>query len=113
MQFAAALQALSDAGVEFVVIGGLAAAFHGSATITYDLDICYSRSPTNLRRVAETLAPYHPRPRGFPVGLPFAWDERTILHNSTILTLQTDLGANRSAGGGGRELENLLEAEDG
>ena len=31
------------------------------------------------------------RPRGFPVGLPFVWDEAT-LRNATILTLQTDIG---------------------
>ena len=91
MQFNAASQTLSDASVEFVVIDGLAATFHGSATLTYDLDLCYSRSTANLRRLAAALAPYHPRPRGLPANLPFVWDERT-LRNATLLTLQTDLG---------------------
>lgn len=59
------------AGVEFVVIGGWAAIFHGSAQVTNDLDICYSRDKENLRRLAGALAPYHPRPRGFPDQLPF------------------------------------------
>lgn len=91
MEFAKAVQVLVDAGVEFVVIGGLSASLHGSVRLTYDLDICYSRSPSNLRRLSAALAPFHPRPRGFPSGLPFVWDERT-LRNGTVFTLATDLG---------------------
>ena len=91
MQFEKAVQSLCDAGVEFVIIGGVSAALHGSARVTYDLDICYSRGPENLRRLAAALQPYHPRPRGFPAGVPFVWDDGT-LHSATILTLQTDLG---------------------
>jgi hypothetical protein len=91
MQFEKAVQVLCDAGVDFVVIGGLAATLHGSAQVTYDLDICYSRAYSNQRRLVEALAPFHPRPRGFSVGLPFVWDEAT-LHNGTVFTLQTDIG---------------------
>ena len=64
MQFKAALHALCDGQVEFVVIGGLAATLHGSARITLDLDICFSRAPLNLNRLVAALAPFHPRPRG-------------------------------------------------
>ena len=92
MEFEKAVQTLVDAGVEFVVIGGVSASFHGSARVTYDLDICYSRAPSNLRKLAAALAPFHPRPRGFPADLPFLWDERT-LQNGTVFTLGTDLGA--------------------
>jgi hypothetical protein len=91
VQFQKAVQALCDAGVDFVVIGGLAATLHGGAQVTYDLDICYSRASANLRRLIEALAPFHPRPRGFPGGLPFVWDEGT-LRNGTVFTLQTDIG---------------------
>jgi hypothetical protein len=91
MQFEKAVQALCDAGVDFVVIGGLAATLHGGAQVTYDLDICYSRASANLRRLIEALAPFHPRPRAFPLDLPFVWDEAT-LRNGTLFTLQTDIG---------------------
>ena len=91
MNFEAAIQRLCDAGVEFVVIGGGAAIFHGSAHVTNDLDICYSRDKENLRKLAGALAPSHPRPRGFPDGLPFVWDDVTLA-NGTIFTLATDLG---------------------
>lgn len=91
MNFERVIQHLCDAGVDFVVIGGWAAIFHGSAHVTNDLDICYARDKENLRKLADALAPYHPRPRGFPHGLPFVWDTGTLA-NGTMFTLTTDLG---------------------
>jgi hypothetical protein len=91
VQFERAVQALCDGGVEFVVIGGVSATLHGSARVTYDLDICYSRDSDNLARLAAALSPFHPSLRGVPPGLPFVWDGGT-LRNATILTLQTDIG---------------------
>ncbi|HWF10167.1 MAG TPA: hypothetical protein VG297_16985 [Bryobacteraceae bacterium] len=91
MEFDRSLRALCDHEVNFVVIGGLSAALHGSAHVTYDLAICYSRGEVNLKRLATALAPFHPRPLGFPAELPFVWDEAT-LRNSTVLTLTTDVG---------------------
>ena len=91
MNFELAIQNLCDAGVEFVVIGGWAAIFHGRAHVTNDLDICYSREKENLRRLAGALAPYRPRPRGFPDDLPFVWDT-TTLANGTGFALTTGLG---------------------
>ena len=91
MELGRALKALCDAGVEFVIVGGVSATFHGSAQVTFDLDICYSRSTDNLQRLAKALAPFHPRPRGFPANLPFIWDEST-LRNGSLFTLTTELG---------------------
>lgn len=91
MNFELAIQVLCDSGVEFVVIGGWAAIFHGSAHVTNDLDICYARNRVNLRRLAAALAPFHPMHREFPEHLPFLWDE-TTLANGTVFTLVTDLG---------------------
>lgn len=91
MQLTKAIQALCDAGVEFVVVGGVSATLHGSERVTYDLDLCYSRTSANLTRIATSLAPFHPRPREFPSDLPFVWDE-AMLRSTAILTLRTDLG---------------------
>ena len=91
MNVEAAIQALVDAGVEFVIIGGWSAILNGSAYITNDLDICYARNPQNLRSIAQALAPYHPRLSDLPAGLPFVWDAAT-LRNGTVCTLNTDLG---------------------
>lgn len=109
MHFEREIQTLYDSAVDFVVIGWVAAVFHGSARATYDLDICYSGAAENLRRLVAALAPFHPRPRGFPPGLPFVWDERTLA-NAAVLILQTDLGeldllAEVAGIGGYREVE--------
>ncbi len=85
------LQALNAAGVEYVVIGGLAATAHGSARLTQDLDIVYGRSPENLKRLVAALAPHHPYLRGAPPGLPFLFDAET-LRRGLNFTLTTDLG---------------------
>jgi hypothetical protein len=91
MNIERAVQALVDAGVEFVLIGGWSGILNGSRFMTDDLDVCYSRKPGNLRLLARALAPYHPRLRGLPDGLPFTWDEAT-LRNGTVFTMVTDLG---------------------
>jgi predicted nucleotidyltransferase len=91
MNVEAAIQALVDAGVEFVIIGGWSAILNGSAYVTNDLDMCFARNSDNLRRLAEALAPYHPRLRDLPAGLPFVWDQAT-LRNGTVFTLNTDIG---------------------
>ncbi len=85
------LRALYDGGVEFVIIGGAAMQFQGSARLTEDLDFCYLRSKRNFERLATTLAPYHPHLRGAPEGLPFHFDSATIERGSNF-TLLTDLG---------------------
>ena len=43
MNFAIAVQSLCDAEVEFIIIGGYSAILHGSAYVTNDLDIFFSR----------------------------------------------------------------------
>jgi hypothetical protein len=83
---------LCDSGVDFVVIGGVAARAHGSARITEDLDVCYDPSPDNRRRLASLLQRWHGYPREVEEGLPFIMDARTLAI-SPILTLTTDEGA--------------------
>jgi hypothetical protein len=86
------LRLLTDHQVEFVVIGGLAMMAQGSAYATYDLDLCYARSPKNIALLATTLGSLHPYLRGVPPGLPFRWDVPTIQAGLNF-TLTTDLGA--------------------
>lgn len=89
--FAALLTRLANGRVEFVIIGGLAVLTHGHVRATVDLDICYARTPENLERIFEVLAPIHPRLRGAPEGLPFFFDVRT-LRNGLNFPLVTDEG---------------------
>ena len=89
--FKSLIETLSDARVEFVVVGGLAAAAHGSARLTQDVDVVYSRRPENLERLVGALAPWRPYLRGAPPGLPFEWSEGS-LRRGLNFTLTTDLG---------------------
>ena len=64
--------------IRFILIGGWAAALHGSARTTLDVDVVYARDRENVRNLATALQPHSPYLRGAPAGLPFVWDERTI-----------------------------------
>ncbi len=83
---------MSEASVEYILIGGLAAIAHGSAYVTYDVDICYERSPANVERLCRALAPLRPTLRGAPKDLPFRFDPPTVLAGLNF-TLETELGA--------------------
>jgi predicted nucleotidyltransferase len=88
----ATLRALYDEAVEFVIIGGVAMQLQGSARLTEDLDICYSRSPKNIEQLARALKPHKPVLRDAPEGLPFSFDADTIQLGLNF-SLVTDLGA--------------------
>lgn len=77
-QFKALVTILRENDVSFVIAGGVAAALHGAARVTYDLDIVYDRSFENLQRVVAAIAPLRPYLRGAPPGLPFRLDEETL-----------------------------------
>jgi predicted nucleotidyltransferase len=87
----ALLERLSDAGVEFVILGGVAGIAHGSVRFTPDLDISYRRTPEALETLVAALAPLHPRLRGAPPDIPFQWGARTV-RAGLDFTLETDWG---------------------
>jgi hypothetical protein len=102
--FKALLRALTESGVEFILIGGAAATVHGSSRLTRDVDVVYHRAPANIGRLVTALAPYQPYLRGAPPGLPFRWDSATI-QGGLNFTLSTELGdldvLGEIVGGGG------------
>lgn len=114
-RLSALLRRLVDAGVDFVVIGGIAAIAHGSPQITQDLDISYAGDEENLERLGETLVALGARLRGVTDELPFVPDGRTLRH-TRVLTLDTpdgalDLLAEPDASGGYARLRaNAIEA---
>ena len=101
--FGRLLEALVTAGVEFIIIGGMAATAHGSAHVTVDLDLVYRRTLENIARLAAALQPLQPYLRGAPPGLPFRFDADTIKRglNFTLVTSAGDLDAMGEAAGGG------------
>ena len=86
------LAELARAGVDFVVIGGVAGGAHGSSYGTFDLDIAYARERENLERLTDVLRGLGAELRGAPPGLPFQLDVET-LHQGANFTFSTKLGA--------------------
>jgi hypothetical protein len=116
----AMLRILADHRVQYVLIGGLAATLHGSPLRTGDADICPSRTPENLTRLASALRAMDARIRSpdAPAGLPFACDA-SFLRNLELVNLTTTFGdldlAFTPAGTGGYDdlKHNLVEYDLG
>lgn len=54
-QFADLLRVLDAHGVEYVLVGALAAALQGAPVSTYDIDIVHRRDPANVTRLLDAL----------------------------------------------------------
>jgi hypothetical protein len=79
------------AGVDFVVVGGVAMIILGSSRLTRDLDIVFATDPGNLKSLGGVLVGLNARLREVPDDVPFMLDERT-LSNVELLTLDTSAG---------------------
>lgn len=90
-QFGRLFEVLVTGEIAFVVIGGVALVTQGGSRATFDLDICYQRSPQNHARLEHALAPYQPRLRGVDPALPFFFDARSLA-SGLKFTLSTTLG---------------------
>jgi hypothetical protein len=87
-----AFETLNRHGVKYVVIGGLAAAAHGSPSVTRDTDICYARDRANLEALAAALAELHARLRGVEREVSFRLDAKTLAAGDSF-AFTTDVGS--------------------
>ena len=85
------LGALTRAGIDFVVIGGVAVVLQASPRFTRDLDICYAVEAANLERLGTLLGSLDARLREVDEDVPFVPDART-LRRTQMLTLTTSEG---------------------
>jgi predicted nucleotidyltransferase len=101
--FARLLSALDKTGVEYILIGGVAATVHGSSRLTQDVDICYARTDANVDRLVRALRPLKPYLRGAPRGLPFEWSAATLRAglNFTLTTTAGEIDLLGEVTGGG------------
>jgi hypothetical protein len=51
----ATLRALHEGGVEFILVGGLAAVLHGAPVDTFDIDVVHSRAAANIACILPVL----------------------------------------------------------
>ena len=70
---------LQDAGLNFVIIGGVCAAFYGYTANTYDLDICCDFTESNVRKIHAAVADLNPVHRITPQKMPFELSEHIFV----------------------------------
>jgi hypothetical protein len=107
-ELATLLERLRIAGVEFVLVGGLAAVSQGAPVTTFDVDIVHRLDEENVARLLELLRTINARHRG--------QGDRTLRPTATELMagghclLMTDLGPLDVLGQieGGRRYQDLL-----
>lgn len=85
------LRHLTSRGIDFVVVGGIAATLLGSAHQTFDLDICPSSDAENLEQLGNALLALDARLRGVEAAVPFVPDG-PALSRLELLTLETTAG---------------------
>ena len=90
MQQREIFQALTDEGVEYVLIGGLAAVVQGVSLITQDTDICFRQSIDNCERLTRALARLEAEI--YPIRTNFIPITAELLLTYKLVLLKTKLG---------------------
>lgn len=90
------LSVLAEEGVQFVLIGGMAAILHGDVGVTVDLDLVPDREAANLERLARALRALRARIRseGDPDSLGFDCSAEFFasLSPDAMVNMTTDAG---------------------
>jgi hypothetical protein len=86
LDLARLLEVLDRHKVAYVLIGGLAAVYHGSPFPTEDADITPQTDRANLESLAAALVELHARIRtdSEPAGLPFAFDADSFAASKSL-----------------------------
>ncbi len=85
------LKRVSQAGIEFVIVGGYAGIVHGCSYVTQDIDICCVFAADSLLALQKALADLHPVHRMTPGRKPLELTAESAAR-FTNLCLDTDLG---------------------
>jgi hypothetical protein len=83
---------LNESGVEYILIGGMAAKSHGSTVNTEDIDICIFAADENFQRIVGAFMDVHPRYRMRPDKPLLTPDHPWLQLNLKNLYLNTDIG---------------------
>lgn len=113
VQFGRMLTVLVQAEVRFVVIGGVALVTQGGSRATFDLDLCYERTPQNFKNLEVAMRPFTPKLRGVDPSLPFFFDARSLAtgFNFTLTTSLGDLDLLGEVAGIGGYAEAVADAD--
>jgi hypothetical protein len=85
------IEVLDRHGVDFVLVGGLAAAIHGATRVTTDMDLVPEWSQSNRERLARAFAELNAQLRIDGEAVPFPIAASTF-NSFELSTWRTDLG---------------------
>lgn len=85
------LKRVSQAGIEFVIVGGYAGIVQGCTYVTQDIDICCVFAPDSLLALQKALADVHPVHRMTPGRKPLELTAESATGFKNLY-LDTDLG---------------------
>ena len=85
------LERLAKAGVDFVLVGGMAGVVHGCTYVTQDTDICCKFSIENLLTLQKALMDINPVHRMTPKKIALDLTEQTVGQFKNLY-LDTDIG---------------------
>lgn len=85
------LSKLHENNIDFIIVGGFAAAAYGSSFVTHDLDICSVLTPDNIERLRVSLSDVHPVHR-IAQNKPSFLETPKSIEGINNLYLQTDIG---------------------
>ena len=83
---------LNEEGVEYVVVGGFAAAIRGSSLPTRDIDVVPARTSDNLDRLGRALGRMGAKIRTGDEPVPAPLDGAFLANTTAMLNLATDFG---------------------
>ena len=86
------LEALNSNKVDVVLIGGVAAALHGTTRVTQDIDIAYASYHENLERLCQVMNALRPHVIGFGGKLSPVELTPAMLKHGPVIHLATDVG---------------------
>lgn len=86
------LDALNRNGVDIVLIGGIAAALHGTTRVTQDIDVAYASYRENLERLCQVINALCPQSIGFGGKLSAIRLTPAMLKAGPVIHLATDFG---------------------
>lgn len=85
------LSKFHENNIEFIIVGGFAAAAYGSSFVTHELDICSVLTPENVDKLRKTLSDVNPIHR-IAQNKPSFLDTPKSNEGIKNLYLQTDIG---------------------
>jgi hypothetical protein len=85
------LKRLLDQRVELVIVGGMAAMYHGSTMVTQDIDFCVPFDVPTMTGIIAALRPIRPTFRMRPDRMPM-YDDPERLARLNLLAIETESG---------------------